>query len=390
MTERIYEIDDRTAAFSATVLACRPEGDSYAVLLDRTAFYPAGGGQGGDRGTLNGIPVSDVREEGEDLWHLTTAPFPPGTLVDGQVDMAVRRDRTQNHTGEHIVSGILHRLYGFHNVGFHLGDDDATMDFDGVIDRAALDRVEDEANRAVWENRPVTVSYPSPAELSAIDYRAKGPIAGRVRLVTVEGYDVCACCAPHVHFTGEIGLIKLLDFIHYKGGIRIHFACGGRALRILRDRYAQAAAISRACAVPQEECAAAVERLLAEQKKQKEAAVAAAGELAALRAAALVPDANGVICHFEEVLDAEADLRRLALAAAARADVRVCAVFRGHAKEGYRFTVAARSLPLRALAADMRAALAARGGGSDELISGRTAAARGDILSFFTAWPTGK
>lgn len=389
MTERIYEIDDHTAAFSAAVLACRPQGDGFAVLLDRTAFYPAGGGQGGDRGTLDGVPVSDVQEEGGDLWHLVPALLPVGARVDGRVDMAVRRDRTQNHTGEHIVSGILHRLYGFHNVGFHLGEDDATMDFDGVLDRAALDRVEDEANRAVWENRPVTVSYPTPAELSAIDYRAKGPIDGRVRLVTVEGCDICACCAPHVRATGEIGVIKLLDFIHYKGGIRIHFACGERALRILRDRYTQTSAISRACAVPQGECADAVARLLAEQKKQKEAAVAVAGELAALRAATLVPDGHGVICHFEDVLDAEADLRRLSLAAAEREGVRLCAVFRGNAREGYRFTVAARSFPLRALAGEMRSALAARGGGSDELISGRTAAARAEITAFFAARPWG-
>ncbi|MBR5754064.1 MAG: alanyl-tRNA editing protein, partial [Clostridia bacterium] len=245
-TEKLYDADAACRAFSARVLSCGPADGTpgrYAVVLDRTAFFPEGGGQYADTGTLQedkadcetpqtpAVRVLDVQisEDGV-ITHYCSGPVTPGTQVTGTLDWEQRYVRMQNHTGEHLVSGTVHRLFGLDNIGFHLGDGDVTCDFNGLLSEEQLRDVERVVNRAVWENVEVLCDYPDPAVLKDLDYRSKLELTEEVRLVTIPGYDVCACCAPHVARTGEVGLIKLVGAEKAHGGTRVHLLCGPWAL----------------------------------------------------------------------------------------------------------------------------------------------------------------
>ena len=230
MTEKLFYQDSHRSTFTAIVQEVRPSGNGYEIILDRTAFFPEGGGQSSDTGSLGGVSVSDVQEIDGKIIHYTDGPLVEGTEVEGCIDWTERFSKMQQHTGEHIVSGLIHKIYGYHNVGFHLGTDSVTLDFNGVVPKEKLHEIEQLANEAVAKNLPVQVLYPMDEELSKISYRSKIEIEGQVRIVVIDGYDVCACCAPHVKQTGEIGLIKLVGMQNYKGGVRISMLCGFRAL----------------------------------------------------------------------------------------------------------------------------------------------------------------
>lgn len=379
-TEKLYDQNAYLTSFEACVTDCRPHGEGYALLLDRTAFFPEGGGQGGDRGTIGNIDVFDTQEENNEILHLTREACEVGKTVTCQIDFATRFDRMQNHSGEHIISGLVHRLYGLDNVGFHLGDSETTLDFNGVLDRAQLDRVEELANEAVFRNLPILCAYPTAEQLSGMDYRSKKELAGDVRIVTIEDYDCCACCAPHVSRTGEIGLIKLLDYIHYRGGVRIWLAAGRRALLDYREKYREVSLVSRALSVPQDACASGVDRLMAELEEKKENAASLSRALAEARVSALSPNAAGNMLYFLEESD-ELMARKIALGGAERTPG-VCAVF-FPAGDGYRFMIASLRVKLREQASAIRAALAARGGGTDDLMQGSSTAPREIIAAFF-------
>lgn len=380
MTERLYDQDAYLYEFEATALACRPREGGYAVLLDRTAFFPEGGGQAGDSGLLGNTRVLDTQEEGGEVWHLTDAPLEAGARLAGRVDFETRFDRMQNHSAEHIVSGLVHSLFGYDNVGFHLGESETTLDFNGVLDRAGLDRIEELANEAVFRNLPILCEYPDEGALATLDYRSKKELTGAVRIVTIPGYDRCACCAPHVARTGEIGLVKLLDFIHYKGGVRIWLVAGRRALLDYRAKFREVAAVSRALSVPQAECAAGVDRLLSELEEKKQNAASLTRALAEARVASLAPNAAGnILCFLEE--NDELMARRLALAGAEKAEGAAAVFF--PAGGGYRFMIASFRVPLRERAAAIRTALSARGGGTDDLLQGSSTAPKEEIEAFF-------
>jgi alanyl-tRNA synthetase len=298
--------------------------------------------------------------------------------VEGKLDWETRFLRMQKHTGEHIVCGIIHRLYGYENVGFHLGSEDVTLDLDGELTREQLDEVEELANRAVADNLTVTATYPTAEELAAMDYRSKKAIDGAVRIVTIEGLDRCACCAPHVAMTGQVGLIKLLDFIRYKGGIRIHMQCGLDALRDYRMRYTQTAAIAAALSVKQHAAQEGVERLLAQRDTLSRELTAARKETLALRVEMLPAD-SGRALFIEKAMDGES-LRDLALAASAKVGG-LCAAFAGDDENGY--TYAATGGELSAFAAALKERLNARGGGSAQLIQGRVFATAAEIAAFW-------
>ena len=381
MCEKLYETDAYLTEFTATVLAVKEEGDGLWATLDRTAFFPEGGGQAGDCGYLGGARVSDTQEKNGAIYHKIDRPLSLGETVTGRVDFAVRFDRMQNHSGEHIVSGLVHRHFGYDNVGFHLGNEEMTLDFNGVLTREQLDAIEDEANAAVFADLPITVSYPAPEELAAIPYRAKLALTEGVRLVTIESIDICACCAPHVRRTGEIGLIKLLDFIHYKGGVRIRMACGRRALADYREKAREVAGISRLLSVPQGDCATAVERLCGELTARKAAYATLMQELTALRVAALTENGSGNLLYFATEEDAIA-LRHAALLGAERARGLSVALY-GDNENGYRVMIASRTLPLTDLLPSLRERLAFRGGGTKELLQGQSGATRDAIESFF-------
>ncbi len=378
MTQRLYEQDSFCREFTATVMSCEPQGENYAVTLDRTAFFPEGGGQAADGGTLGSIEVLDVQIVGDEIVHTLAAPLAVGQTVTGALDWDTRFLRMQKHTGEHIVCGIIHRLYGYENVGFHLGSEDVTLDLNGELTREQLDEVEELANRAVTENRAVTVVYPTAQELAAMDYRSKKAIDGAVRVVTIEGLDRCACCAPHVATTGQVGLIKLLDFIRYKGGVRIHMQCGLDALRDYQMRYAQTAAIAAALSVKQYAAIEGVERLLDQRDTLTRELAATRKEMLSLRVNALLPD-SGRALFIEKVMDGE-NLRDLALAASAKVGG-LCAAFAGDDESGY--TYAAAGGDLTTFAAALKQRLNARGGGSAQLIQGRVFTTAAAIEAFW-------
>ena len=243
---KLYYQDCHLDRFVARVVSCEQAEKGYAVTLSQTAFYPEGGGQACDLGTLGEARVLDVREQGEEVVHLCDKPLTPDTTVEGVIDWERRFDLMQQHTGEHIVSGVIHRLFGHDNSGFHVGADVVTVDFDGPIPPEALPQIEAEANRAVWQNLKLRCWYPSPEELPTVGYRTKRPLPWPVRIVEIPGVDKCACCGVQVGFTGEVGLIKLFSCVKFHQGVRIEMACGGRALALLNKAYDQNRQVSQA------------------------------------------------------------------------------------------------------------------------------------------------
>ena len=231
MTERIYDHDSYCKTFTAKVVSCEKDGECYRIELDRTAFFPEGGGQAADEGTLNGITVLDVQREGETVIHTTAEPLEVGLEVEGELNWELRYSRMQSHTGEHILSGIIYRLYGYTNVGFHMAEAIMTVDTSGPLSQKEIDRIELESNRAIYGNSEITVSYPTEEELSSLNYRSKIEVQDDLRIVTIGDVDCCACCAPHLARAGEVGLIKVLNFYPNKQGTRIEMLAGINAFK---------------------------------------------------------------------------------------------------------------------------------------------------------------
>ena len=232
-TRRLYYEDVYKKEFTATVVECREQKKGYAVILDESAFYPEGGGQPSDVGTLGDVKVTEVHEKDGELLHYTDKALEVGAKVEGKIDWVRRFDLMQQHSGEHMVSGIIHEKYGYDNVGFHMGSDVITVDLNGMLDDAQLAEIEREVNERVWEDKEVKITYPDAEELKTIDYRSKKELTGQVRIVTFPGVDVCACCGTHVTHTGEIGMVKLLSVVKFHDGIRMEMICGKRVLDYL-------------------------------------------------------------------------------------------------------------------------------------------------------------
>ena len=260
MTERLYYVDSHRQDFTARIVSCRPAENGWAVVLDRTAFFPEGGGQPGDTGTLNGIPVTDTRELGGEILHFVTAPLAEGTVVTGALNWDRRFALMQNHSGEHIVSGTAHRLYGCDNVGFHMSGGEVIIDLSSELTEQQLDRLEEEANHVVFEDRTVRTYFPKPEVLEKIRFRSKREMTENVRLVEIENCDLCACCAPHVNHTGEIGMIRLIGAMRHRGGMRLTAVCGNNALEDYRRMSRAAEDISALLSVPRTETVRGVTR----------------------------------------------------------------------------------------------------------------------------------
>ncbi|MBR2906525.1 MAG: alanyl-tRNA editing protein [Clostridia bacterium] len=381
-TKKLYDLDAYETEFSAEVLSCTAENDGYAVILDRTLFFPEEGGQACDTGRLGGIPVLCVRLEGDGtITHLLPSPLPVGETVKGEIDFAPRFRKMQHHTGEHILSGLAHRLYGAENVGFHLGDTDVTMDLDVSLDRYALDRIEDLANEAIYKNLPVSARYLTKDEIKTAVYRSKLDLTENVRVVTVQDYDDCACCAPHVARTGEIGVIKILDFMRYKGGVRLHIACGADALRDYRTRYAQAVAISNLLSAKQEEIVEAVEQLQSTLVEEKRAQNSLRRNILEEELKRL-PDAPvaGNLAVFSPLLEAR-QLRELVNAGVTRCSG-IFAAFAGSDESGYTYVMGSKTVDLRSSSKEINTALSGRGGGSEEMIQGSAGASEKEIRAY--------
>ena len=378
-TRKLYYEDSHMQHFTATVLSCTPVQKGFAVILDATAFYPEGGGQAADIGTLGSVRVLDTREQGEAIVHLCDGPLEEGASVEGRVDFSLRFPRMQQHSGEHIVSGIIYRRYGWQNKGFHMGTDLITIDVEGVVPQEDLAAIEAEANAAVWANLPVKTWYPSPEELPTIPYRSKKALTGPVRIVEFPGSDICACCGTHVKATGEVGLIKLFTSVNFRGGSRIEMACGQQALRMLNATYEQNKLVSQAFSAKIHETGAAAQRMNETLAQLKYQLVGLQRQVFSGIAADYAGRGDAV--HFEPDLDSTA-VRELADTIAQHCGG-TAAVFSGSDEGGYAFCLVSRSADLRPLGKEMTKALNGRGGGKPECQQGRVQAPRAEIEAFF-------
>ncbi len=374
MRKLFYE-DIKQTDFEATVISCEPfpEKSTYAVLLDATAFFPEEGGQSADIGTLNGQPVLDVQIKQDLIYHYIEKPLTVGSTVSGHVDWAQRFDFMQQHSGEHIVSGLVHNRFGYNNVGFHLSMNEVTLDFNGELTAEQLAEIETEANRAVYRNLPIQITYPSAEELSALSYRSKIEIEGQVRIVTIPGVDVCACCAPHVATTGEIGLIKIVHAQNYKGGMRLTIVCGMRALEDYRTKQNSVTSISVALSAKQNQVADAVLRLKEDILKQKEKYNALQARYLDLSLSALpAPEQSANAILFVDAMDSIAI--RSAVNTLIESYPGYCAIFSGSEADGYQFIIGSKERDCNALAQLFRQELGAKCGGSPTMIQGSVTA----------------
>ena len=379
MTQKLFYEDCHLRSFTAQVTACEKTEGGYAVELDRTAFYPEGGGQASDTGTLGGVKVLSVREKGERILHLCEAALQPGQTVTGEIHWEKRFDQLQQHAGEHIVSGIINARYGYHNVGFHVGADTVTIDFDGMIPPEALEEIEWEANRAVWQDLPIRCWYPSEEELPRVTYRSKKALPWPVRIVQIPGIDSCACCGVHVANTGEIGIIKLLSCVKFHQGVRIEMACGGRALGYLQKVYEQNRQVSQAFSARVLETGEAA-------RKMNEALAAEKFRCATLEKQVFDSIAGtfqnaGDVVYFADSL-APSGVRELADRIAERCGG-TAAVFSGTDETGYSVCLVNKTVDVKELGQKMASALNGRGGGKPGFFQGSVRAAKEAIEAFF-------
>lgn len=378
-TEKLYYADPFLTEFDARVLACEAVKDGFAVVLDRTAFYPEGGGQPYDTGVLGGAEVLDVHERAGVITHKCASPLPVGAAVHGKIDRARRFDHMQQHSGEHICSGLICARYGCDNVGFHMGADVITIDLNVELTQDQVRALEEAANRYIWEDHPVQITYPSPEELAHLEYRSKKAIQGQVRIVSFPGADTCACCGTHVSSSGQVGLVKLLSCQKFRSGVRIELVCGGRAFAHLSQVWEQNHQISNLTSAKLLETASAVERLLAENQALKSRILTL--EDAHFAALAQQYQGAGDVVLFEEDLKPDG-LRRLTAAVQAACGGR-CACFSGRDGQGYQYAIGQPGGELRPLVKELNQALQGRGGGKPDFVQGSVAAGRSEIEHFF-------
>ncbi len=378
LTEKIFYKDSYASSFDATVISCVKVSDFYHIILDKTAFFFEGGGQKADTGLIGNAVISDVQEINGEIVHFSDKELNTGEIYSCSIDWNTRFIRMQQHGGEHIVSGIVHSLFGYDNVGFHMEDTYVTVDFNGELNREQLDDVENKANEAVCKNYNIKCYIPDSKELEDLDYRSKLELIDDVRLVEIENTDLCACCAPHLSKTGEIGVIKILDFMRHRGGIRLVMKSGLDAVDDYREKYKSVYEISNLLSAKQNEITSAVERLQGENERiyrefnnfKKSVARSAKNNMLF----------NGNIAYYiTSDFDSEM-MRELANFGMEKAEL--CLVFSGDDKTGYSYIAGSNSLDMKSVAKELNTALNGRGGGRDTMIQGKVTATETDILNY--------
>lgn len=378
-TEKLYYADAFLKEFTATVLTCEPGKTGYLVTLDRTAFYPEGGGQPADHGTLGGCAVTDVHEKDGVIFHTVEKAVEIGETVTGRIDWVRRFDHMQQHSGEHILSGILCELYHCDNVGFHLGADTVTIDYNADISWEQALAAERKANEVIWADVPAEIAYPSPAELEALDYRSKKELTGQVRIVTFPEADCCACCGTHVLRAGQVGLIKVLSCQKFREGVRMEILCGQRALAYLGHVYDQARSVGQRLSVKPDGILPAVERLEADQTALKAREAAMEDQLFRRIAAEHAGAENALV--FQPALRPDS-VRRLADALGHQCGG-LTAVFAGEDRHFNYALLRSDGADISALVKAMNTALHGRGGGRSGFAQGSVQADEGSIRDFF-------
>jgi len=377
-TKKLYYDDPYLREFTARVLSCEETKGGFAVALDRTAFYPEGGGQPADHGALGGARVLDVHEKGGAIVHLCDAPLEPDATVRGEIDWARRFDHMQQHSGEHICSGMICARWKCDNVGFHMGAESVTIDFNAEIDWDGLMEIERRANAYLCEDHAIEINFYRGAALEAVEYRSKKPLDGDVRIVSFPGADCCACCGTHVARSGQVGLVKFLSCQKFRDGVRIELLCGARAYRYLAAVWEQNLHVAQSLSAKPTESAAAVERLSSELGALKQRAAKLEASVFAQVASRLAGE--GDVLLFEEDMSPES-VRKLCDAVANVCGGR-CAVFAG-ADGAWKYALGEPEGDLRELTRALNAALRGRGGGKPFFVQGSAACTRAEIEAFF-------
>lgn len=361
--------------FDSVVLTCEESKQGYVITLEDTLFYPEGGGQPCDFGTLNAIDVIDVQRKNDIVYHTVKEEIPVGTKVHGIIDWKRRFDHMQNHTGEHIVSGIIHKHYGYENVGFHMGDV-IQIDMSGPLTWEQLMLVEQEANEVIYSNVPVEITYPTKEELEKIPYRSKKELIGKVRIVTIGDADICACCGTHVAYTGEIGLVKILSVIKHKDGVRIEMLSGNRALEFLRKEHEEAQHISQALSAKVLEIDQAVDKLLVSneqlylQKKNM-------ADILLEQKINIYEEGASFVLDFEEGME-RTSLVNFADKMLKEKNIGTVAIC-NQERQGYSYIILSQSLNLRDYVKELNTSLNGKGGGKPDIIQGSFQANKEEI-----------
>ena len=376
-TEKLYYQDPYLTAFTARVLSCEKSKSGWAVVLDRTAFYPEGGGQPEDHGTLGAVQVTDVHETKGVIFHTCDGPVEIGTQVAGAVDWPRRFDHMQQHSGEHILSGLLCSLYHCDNVGFHLGADTVTIDYNAELTWEQVMAAEKAANEVIWQDTPVDITFPAPDALARLNYRSKKALTGQVRIVAFPGADCCACCGTHTAAAGQVGQIKILTSENYKGGVRLSVVCGGRAPREAQAMRSRQADIGALLSAKADQTAVAVHRVYDEYTALKFAHFGLCSQLFDALAAQLGPDETAI--RTVPGLDPDG-LHRLA-ARLSEATTGLCAALTPSEK-GTGYCIARSGGDVRALTKALNAALNGRGGGKPGICQGSCAATPEQVEEF--------
>lgn len=385
MTEKLYDTDSYLSEFECKVIDLYTDERYIYLILDRTAFFPEGGGQTCDKGWLENVNVENIQNLGGKIVHFVenseenVKKFEKGLTLTGKIDMKKRFSDMQQHSGEHIFSGIVHKLYGYNNVGFHLGTEVVTLDFDGVLAEDDICKVENLVNKAVWDNLEIRILFPSDEELSKIQYRSKIEIEGQTRLVEIPGVDMCACCAPHVKRTGEIGVIEVVNYERYKGGTRVSILCGERALKDIRHKLNENRRVSVTTKAKQSDTGAAVERLLEENERLKYEIVGLNRRFLEAEAEKIEPTDKIIIfdSRLKDKLLSDFTLSLMDKAS----DFAACFCDEG---ENKRYCIVSKSLDLRPLSKQLNSAFSGRGGGRPEIIQGSITGSETEIREFFS------
>lgn len=375
--ERLYYTLPYVKEFEATVMNCR-EGKKgkYEVILDRTAFFPEGGGQPGDCGFLGEARVLDTHEKNGEILHVTDRALTPGEKVKGVLDWEKRFDNMQGHSGEHILTGLIHKKFGYDNVGFHMGSEEITIDFNGTMTMEELRELEMKANEAVYQNVPFIITCPSREELEVMEYRSKKELTGEVRIVTIPDIDVCACCGTHVEKAGEVGLIKVLGMINYKGGVRISMLCGRPALRYLDSLQQQMNAMSVLLSAKVGKIEETVEKLKTENMEKDAQINRAYQDIFTIKTAEL-KESDKPLVLFEEGLN-PVQIRQFCtmLYEQNKGNVVVVCAKKGDA---FQYAAGSSSADMRAFSKTLNGLLNGRGGGSTQMAQGTFQASEEEI-----------
>lgn len=385
-TKKLYDMDAYAREFEAKVLSCEKityekeseeDQNVYKIILDQTLFFPEEGGQTPDKGILGNGTVLDVQIKSNEIQHIVTEPLEVGSIVIGKIDWSHRFFNMQQHSGEHLFSGLAHKKYGLKNVGFHLSNQIVTMDFDKALSEKQLKEMEWEINEAIVANVEIKTGYPSKEELKSLEYRSKIEIDGDIRIVEILGYDICACCAPHVKRTGEIGIFKIQNVQNYKGGMRISFLCGFRALEEYRKKAEIISELSGNLTTNQDNLVDHVNKLKTQVQSLKTQLSNAKQTMMESKIAEIPADQKDVLL-FEK--DIDTPVMRNVVNKLMETHEGICGIFVGSDEEGYNFIIGSKSVDCRDVAKKMKEELNARGGGKAQMIQGSVDAKKKDIM----------